>query len=316
MMDENCIMGLEALPEAVRSCVLTIGNFDGVHVGHQRILARARSLAEAAGATAVAMTFEPPPDLVLRPADPPQRILPAEQKLRLLRAAGAEAVVVARADDALLSMRPAEFIEHVIVRRFAPRHVVEGPNFRFGRRRSGTVETLRQAGPSWGFEVHVAEPVVVDLGGSAETVSSTLVRGLVMAGRVADAATCLGRPFALYGRIVSGLHFGRILEFPTANLSSGEQVCPGDGVYAGRAAIGATTYPAAVSIGTKPTLTDGSEAHRCIEAFLLNAEGDFYDEDMALSFVCRLRDQERFDGIEALRAQIDKDVARVREICG
>lgn len=316
MTEDRCILGLDPLPDALRGGVLTIGNFDGVHLGHQRILRGARELAGEAGLPVVAMTFEPPPDLVLRPEDAPQRLVPPEEKRRLLRAHGADWVVTVPAEPKLLAMEPAEFTEKVIARRLAPRHVVEGRSFFFGRGRSGTIETLREAGPGAGFQAHVAEPVTLALDGREQVVSSTLIRGLVAAGRVEDAGRCLGREFTLYGRVVPGRRVGRALEFPTANLSPGEQVRPGDGVYAGRAAIRGLSYAAAISVGTQPTLTGGGDAHWAVEAFLLDAEGDFYDEAMALGFVRRLRDQRRFDGVEPLRAQMSEDVARVRQICG
>jgi riboflavin kinase/FMN adenylyltransferase len=142
-------------------------------------------------------------------------------------------------------------------------------------------------------------------------VSSTLIRRLVAAGRVEDAGRCLGRAFALYGRVVAGAGVGRTLGFPTANIAAGEQVCPGDGVYAGWAEVEGRRYAAAVSVGTRPTFEDSS---RTIEAFLLDASGDLYDRDMVLGFVRRLRDQRRFDGPEALTVQMAKDVEEVRRI--
>jgi riboflavin kinase/FMN adenylyltransferase len=296
--------------------VLTIGNFDGVHLGHRRIVELARTLAgeRGGGRAVVAMTFEPPPDLVLRPENPTQRVVPPAVKGRLLLEAGCDYVVTAKADRALLGLEPAEFIRQVIVGRFAPRHIVEGPNFFFGRRRAGDIETLRSAGAAAGFEVYVAEPVRLELGAALghEVVSSTLIRRLVAAGRVQDAARCLGRAFALYGPVVAGAGVGRKLGFPTANIAAGEQVCPGDGVYAGWAEIEGRRYAAAVSVGTRPTF--GEDVSRTIEAFLLDASGDLYDRDMVLGFVRRLRDQRRFDGPEALTAQMAKDVEEVRRI--
>jgi len=313
-MDERCISGLESLPAAARSCVLTIGNFDGVHVGHRRIVEAARALADRQGGAVVAMTFEPPPDLVLRPDDAPQRLVPPGVKCELLREAGCDWVVTAKADRALLALEPGEFVEQVIVRHFAPRWIVEGPNFSFGRARAGSVDALRQAGASAAFDVHVAEPVALELSDGREIVSSTLIRSLVAAGRAAEAARCLGRDFALYGRVVPGEGLGRKLQYPTANLAPGEQICPGDGVYAGLAELAGREYAAAVSIGTKPTFTDGQAGERTVEAFLLDASGDFYGAAMKLSFVRRLRDQRRYDGPEALKAQLARDVERVREI--
>ena len=312
VMDKRCIEGLASVPPAARGCVLTIGNFDGVHLGHRLILETARGLADAEDLMVVAMTFDPPPDLVLRPSDPPRRLSPHEQRTRLLLAGGADMVVTARTDTELLAMEPAEFIERIVVGHFQPRHVVEGRNFFFGRGRAGDIDVLVAAGATRGFAAHVVEPVTVELAEGPRTVSSTLIRGLVADGRVADAARALGRQFAVFGPVVRGAGHGRILDFPTVNFDPGRQVVPADGVYAGLAGIAGRRYPAAVSIGTRATLGAGP---RACEAHLIGAEGDFYGERLELRFVRRLRGQEKFDGPDRLRDQIAKDVERVREIC-
>jgi len=312
MADTRCIQGLERVPASAGGYVLTIGNFDGVHLGHRLILQRARALADAEGAPLAAMTFEPPPDLVLRPQDAPQRITPLGPKCALLRKAGADWVLVARADRAFLAKSPADFIDEIICRRLSARHVVEGDNFFFGHDRSGNIDTLRLAGSKKGFLVHVVEPVAMELPEGPQRVSSSLVRRLVAAGRMEDAARCLGRPFALYGDVVSGQGHGRLLDFPTANIQPDQQVVPADGVYAGKAWIGEAAFKAAISVGNKPTL--GPAAGTCVEAFLIDARGDYYGREMSLSFHARLRGQERFQDAPSLRAQIAKDVQRVREI--
>jgi len=311
-MDERCVTGLEAVPAAARSGVLTIGNFDGVHVGHRRIIAMARERADADGCPVVAMTFDPPPDLVLRPADAPERLTPAAVRAALLREAGCDWVVTARADPALLGLTPEAFVEQVIVARFAPRYMVEGPNFRFGRQRGGDVDFLAREGARRGFDVRVAEPVRLAVAGEERVISSTLIRRLVAEGDVSAAARCLTRAFTLHGQVVPGEGIGRTLGRPTANLSPGEQVCPGEGVYAGRARVSGREYAAAVSVGTRPTFTAGDPAGRVIEAYLLDASGDFYGRRMALSFVRRLRAQRRYDGPAALQAQMARDVENVR----
>ena len=310
-MNDRVIQGLDSLPASVRAGVLTIGNFDGVHLGHQRIIATARALADAEGLAVVAMTFEPPPDRVLRPADVPQRITPPEEKARLLLAAGCDRVVFARSAPGLFDMTGQEFIKRVVVGRLGPRHVVEGRNFFFGRRRGGNTETLRAAGEAAGFGVHVAEPVLVDLSDGRDRVSSTLIRRLVAGGRIEDANRCLGRDFALYGGVVAGRQRGRLLDMPTCNLDAGEQVCPSDGVYAAGAEVGGRRFPAAVSIGARPTF---GQSDRAVEAHLIGAAGDFYEQYLALHFFRRLRGQVRFDGPEALRRQIKKDIESARRI--
>jgi len=299
--------------DKLRGCVLTIGNFDGVHLGHTRIIQTARALGQAHRAPVAALTFEPPPDLVIRPDDEPKRLTPHEEKCRLLLAAGCDYVITARADRRLLSMSADEFILIVIVARFAPRHLVEGENFFFGRGRSGSIETLRAASIRAGYTLHVVAPAMVELAGGPARISSTLIRGLVAAGDIEQANRCLGREFALFGRVRAGEGRGRLLEYPTANIAPAGQVCPADGVYAGRAEVAGVTTAAAISIGAQPTFGPGRK--RSVEAFLLNAGGDYYDERMVLSFHRFLRPQRRFDSAEQLKAQMAKDIERVREIC-
>lgn len=312
-MDNRCINGLDSLPAAARGCVLTIGNFDGVHVGHQRIMEISRSLAD--GGSVVAMTFDPAPDLVLRPADAPLRVVPQAVKRRLLLDAGCDFVVTVPASIEMLSMTPDDFAQRIIIDAFAPRHVVEGPNFFFGRKRSGSIDTLAEIGRHAGFEVHVAEPVHLELCDGRHLVSSTLIRHLVTEGRLADAELCLGRAFTLYGRVVRGRGIGRVLEYPTANLRLGDQVIPADGVYAGLAEVRGETCAAAISIGTAPTFRSEAQGIRTVEAFLLKPPGDLYDADMTLAFARRLREQRRYDSPEALKAQMALDVEQVRQIC-
>ena len=312
-MSDRCIQGLDSVPEAVRGCVLTIGNFDGVHVGHRHILTAARSLADRRGREVTAMTFDPPPGLVLRPTGVAMRITPALQRCDLLRQAGADRVVTADTTGDLLEMGPQEFIDRVIVAVFAPCCIVEGESFFFGSGRQGTIDLLRRAGAAGRFDVHVVEPMMTEIDGAPRWISSALIRELVAAGRVEDAGRYLTRPFTLYGPVVAGCGRGRALDYPTANLDPAGQIAPADGIYAGRADVCGRSFPAAISVGSNPTFGPG---RRTVEAFLLNAEGDFYDETMALSFIARLRDQERFEDVSALKARIAQDVQRVREICG
>ncbi|MBI5722683.1 MAG: bifunctional riboflavin kinase/FAD synthetase [Planctomycetes bacterium] len=305
------IRGLENVPAGLAGCVLTIGNFDGVHVGHQSIIARAASLARSDGQAVTVVTFDPPPDLVLRPDDVPEQLTAIGRRCELLGQAGADTVVLIRATRQLLDMPAEQFIEEVILDRFRPRHVVEGPDFFFGRSRAGNVALLGRAGREKGFQVHVVEPLSIDLPEGSPRVSSTLIRRLALEGRVEDAARCLGRPFELTGLIVAGQRQGRMLEFPTANLESPGQVVPGDGIYAGLASIEGASYPAAVSIGVKPTF---GPSPRTVEANLIDAAGDFYGKAMTLHFFRRLRGQVKFESVETLKAQITRDVEDAKKI--
>ncbi|MGC9455064.1 MAG: riboflavin biosynthesis protein RibF [Phycisphaerae bacterium] len=312
---DNSVIRLSAdspAPRWARGCALTVGNFDGVHAGHQRMIRLARSLAAPSADVVVVLTFDPLPERILRPESAPPLVVPPERRFELLRLAGADLVLVVAPDRDLLEMAPEEFIEK-IVDPLRPQWMVEGPDFRFGRDRGGDAALLQELGGRHGFEVCIAEPATVDIDACEQRISSTLVRELVADGRVEDAARCLDRPFAMHGRVIHGAGQGRVLEFPTANLPIGECVVPADGVYAAQAELPGGTYAAAVSVGNKPTL---GPAPKTVEAFLLDAEGTFYDEQMHLWFLRRLRDQRKFSGIDELKAQIAKDVHRVREICG
>ncbi len=300
--------------------VLSIGNFDGVHRGHRAILDAARRRAAAAGTQVVAMTFEPHPSALLTPDRVPATLTPLEYKLELLEGAGVDAAVIVQTTPAFLAIPAEQFVTDVIVKRFHPIAVVEGPTFGFGAHRRGNVRTLAAAGAQHGFEVQVVEPVRVALGGHPETiVSSSLVRHLLTSGTVDGAALCLGRPYALFGRIERGSGRGRTIGFPTANLSVGSQLIPGSGVYAGRAHLSgsgassaaAAPIAAAISVGKNPTF-DATQL--TVEAFLLDFDGDLYGQLIRLEFLAWLRSQQKFDSPEALSEQIQRDVAATRQI--
>ena len=312
-MTFRLIDGLANFPDECRGCVVTIGNFDGVHVGHQAILLAAREVADAAGAPLAAVTFEPPAGAVLARDHRLTCILPMDTRHRLLAEAGADVVIAVNTTPEFLSIPAADFVRDVLIARLAVRHVVEGRDFCFGYQRRGNVNTVRAMSAEGGFGVTVVPPVRLILPGHGNLrVSSSLIRQLIFAGEVAAASQCLGRDYTLEGRIVSGEKRGRVLQFPTANLAPAGVITPADGIYAARAHIAGKTFPAAVSIGSKPTF--GTNA-RAIEANLVGAEGDYYEQWMVLAFLQRLRDTVRFPDAESLRAQIAKDVERVRELC-
>jgi riboflavin kinase/FMN adenylyltransferase len=312
-MLEHWINGLENVPGDCRGGVVTIGNFDGCHLGHQQIIAAARALAAAEDLPVTAVTFDPPPDLVIRPDDAPQLLSPPAFKSQLLLDHGADWVVTIAATMDLLSMSPEAFIDEIIVGRFAPRHMVEGHDFFFGAKRAGNVELLAQAGSSRGFDVCVVDPITVEIDGESQRVSSTLVRSLVGRGDLPAAIACLGRPFTLFGQVVRGEGRGRQLGFPTANLDTGRQMPPADAVYAGAAYIGGEEYAAAVSIGTKPTFAQGPHT---VEVYLIDAPNtEYYGQLIGVALLEKLRDQIKYDSAEDLVKQMQKDVQRVRELC-
>lgn len=292
-----------------RGAVLTVGNFDGVHLGHQRILRTARALAHVSSSSVIAMTFEPHPLTLLRPEQAPARLTPWKEKTRLLARAGADAVVKLHTDWPLLSLSAEDFVREILVKRIHPSYVVEGPNFGFGRGRQGNVDTLKTLAERGGFQVKVVEPYRLTTGDETVTVSSTLIRNHLRDGNVAGATELLGRPYALIGRVVHGEAEGRKLGYPTINLELGDQLVPAEGVYAGVSEIDGHRRVAAISVGHRPTLGGNSLV---VEAFLLDESHDLYRKEARLEFDAFIRGQQRFESREALTNQIQEDIARVR----
>jgi riboflavin kinase/FMN adenylyltransferase len=302
---------VSSIPDKLRGAVLTVGNFDGVHLGHQRILRTAHALAKVTNAAVLAMTFEPHPISILKPDRAPARLTPWDEKLGQLERAGADAVVRLESDWPLLSLTAEDFVRQVLVRRIHPSYIVEGPSFGFGRDRKGDVGTLEAMSARGGFQVRVVEPYRIHHAGEEPiTVSSSVIRQFLLAGEVEKAAACLGRLYRLVGTVVHGAGDGRKLGYPTINLDVGGQLIPAEGVYAGAAHITGLRRPAAISIGRRPTL-GGRDL--VVEAFVLDESGDWYAEHAALDLTVRLRSQIKFSSREELTRQITHDIECVRE---
>ena len=293
-------------------CV-TIGNFDGVHLGHQALLSRAREVAGASGEV-IAVTFDPHPMRLLRPEAAPQTVQTPSERREALLGAGATSVRVLQVDRALLDQDAATFIRELHAE-LGFQAIVEGPDFRFGKGRKGDLALLKAEGEKAGFRVEVVDPVDVRLAdGGTAAASSSLVRWLLSQGRVDDAARVLGRAYAFSGLVVRGDQRGREIGWPTANVEFGERHIPMDGVYAGLATLpDGTRARAAISVGTKPTFGD---AERTVEAFLLDRQMplDRYGWTLRLEFTNWIREQARFDSLEPLLAQMRRDVVRTREL--
>ena len=297
--------GLESFAAPAAGIALTIGNFDGVHLGHRRLVELGRTVAQA-GQPVGAMTFEPHPSEVLAPHRAPPRLTTAAEKLALLGQAGADAVIVLRSDRALFDTPAEAFIERLAAT-CRPRHVVEGRSFRFGHGRAGSIDTFSAHGQRLGFAVHEAAPVVVE--GAA--VSSSAVRAALLEGRGAQAGAMLGPPHRVVGTVGRGAGRGAGIGFPTANLDDVRQLVPGHAVYAAVAQLeDGRRLRAAVNVGPQPTFEQ--QAAR-VEAHLLDFAGDLRGRRVGLWFIARLRGQERFAGVEALVGQLRTDVARSRE---
>ena len=303
-------------------CILTIGNFDGVHVGHQEILRTAGRIARDRGTEMAVMTFEPHPVAILYPDQAPGVLTPLSLKLHLLQDYTDNCIMVLEDNRDLLHLSPEDFVDEFLMTAIQPATLVEGDDFRFGAGRAGDVKTLERLGREKGFGVVIVPPKQIELAtGQTLRVSSTIIRYMLEGGHVADAAVALSRPYRLIGPIVSGWGRGRKLGFPTLNLGQTSQIIPAEGVYAGFVEVAATEQellpkherlPAVFSIGQAKTF--GDEHPLLIEAHLLVENvGDMAGKWMAMDFAQRLRSQHKFGSPQELAAQIAKDCQAARD---
>jgi len=291
-----------------RPTAVAIGNFDGLHRAHRALLGQCLAAARSFQGDAVALTFDPHPTRVLAPERASPLLVSLDRKLELLATTGIDAAVVQRFDLAFSSQSPEEFVEQV-VRGLRAREVFIGHDFRFGRNREGTAAGLQALGPAHGFTAHILE-AVTDEDGLA--ISSSGVRRALAAGDLSLAARLLGRPFDLDGLVVRGFQRGRTIGFPTANLATPTEALPADGVYAVRVRLldtpGDSTHPGVMNLGSRPTLRAG----RSLEVHLLDWSGDLYGRTLRVEFVTRLREERRFEHLDALKAQIALDAEAAR----
>ena len=300
--------GLEPIPGGWGRCVLTIGVFDGVHRGHQQLIARAVEEAAKREVPSVLMTFDPHPAEVVRPGSHPAQLTTLRRRSELVEELGVDVFCVLPFTPELSRMPADEFVHEILVERLHVAAVMVGENFTFGHRAAGDVELLRQLGRRFGFVAEGLGLVSTD----SLTYSSTYIRACIDAGDVVAAADALGRPHRLEGIIVRGDQRGRQLGFPTANLSIPRYAAvPADGVYACRFVHRGRPLSSAVSVGSNPTF---SGRERRVEAYVLDQNTDYYGENVGLDFVERLRDMVRFDTAEQLQAQIADDVTQTRRV--
>ena len=288
--------------------VLALGNFDGLHRGHLKVVERVKRGAAEHGGIAMAMTFDPHPPRVVRPDKAPPLLMTKDQRLDALGRAGIHCVAVVRFTRELSHWDPETFVRTVLVEWLRVSEVWVGANFLFGHERSGNFTTLRTLGQRYGFRAEKIDPIRY----KEFVVSSTRIRRLVAEGRMDEAAALLGHPYSLAGTIVEGRRRGREIGFPTANLQTANELIPPNGVYATTLTIDGIVHAALTNIGLNPTFGDCTTA--TIETYVLHYDGDLYGRAVQLGFVQRFRDERRFDDVDALKAQIEADRRRAERL--
>ena len=306
-------------PVAAKGGAVTIGNFDGVHRGHEAIIQQVRKLADEVSGPAVVFTFDPPPSQLLRPEFAPASLTGMERRTELLRKLGIDFVIVYPTTNQLLNLEPEQFFESVVVRALNAKAIAEGENFQFGRHRRGNIAMLKQLCDKHHLQFSLLQPQQ-DQG---EWISSTRIRSLIESGNIAGANRLLIEPYRISGIVVHGAKRGRTLGFPTANLENIPVLCPPPGVYAGRvASCGANTgnshatpcpvnLPVAINIGPNPTF---GEARLKVEAHIIGFDGNLYDREIAIELLANLRQIKKFESKDQLLAQLALDVDQAKEI--
>ncbi|MHB8655419.1 MAG: bifunctional riboflavin kinase/FAD synthetase [Terriglobia bacterium] len=297
------IHDLNVLREPISASVVTIGNFDGVHLAHQELLRKVVESARAAGAISAAITFHPHPSKILTPDRAPKLLTSLPQKTQLIEKLGIELLVVLPFTSELSHLKPADFVRDVLGGRLRPQSIYVGPNFRFGHRQSGDVKLLADLGRQQGFDVKVLPMLEV----RGQRVSSSRVRELLATGSVTAAGRILGRPYSSAGAIVTGLGVGRKQTVPTVNLAPIEEQLPGTGVYITRTRLGSTQHESVTNVGYKPTF---GKHQLTVESFLLNFTTEGEISEMEVEYLHRLRDEMKFPDPVTLKTQIQKDVRR------
>jgi riboflavin kinase/FMN adenylyltransferase len=301
------VRGLQNIPKAARGCVLTVGNYDGVHLGHQQMIRAVKRRAAELSTAATVLVFEPSSKEFIDPDGAPARLTRWREKFAALQAIGVDRLVTLRFDEHVRAMTPQSFVDELIVGSLGARHVVVGDDFRYGREACGTIDSLRAAGREHGFGVEQMDPFILD----GVRVSSTAVRERLERADYAGAARLLGRPYRMTGRVAHGTELGRTLGFPTANLRLMRRKSPTWGVLAVRVyGIEAGALEGVASLGTRPTV-NGNEP--LLEVHLFDFSGDLYGRLIEVEFVAKLRDEVKFESLDAMMVQMKVDAAQARD---
>ncbi len=299
------IRHLEELPEDLRGGALTVGNFDGVHRGHARIIETLIAEARRVDGPAIVFTFDPHPVRLLRPKACPPPLTWTDRKAELLADLGVDAMISYATNEEFLRLTAREFFDKIIIQALSAQAVVEGPNFNFGKNREGNIQTLREFCEAAGRSLQVVAALQLH----GDTVSSSRVRKMIAAGEVELAVDLLTQPYRIRGMVTHGAGRGGKIGFPTANMDAIDTLLPSAGVYAGASQVQGKSWTAAINIGPNPTF---AEQRQKVEVHLLDFEGDLYSQPMEVDFHWRVRDVAKFDGVEQLTKQIDADIRAIR----
>ena len=295
-------------PSSQRTSV-TIGNFDGLHLGHRQILVDLIRTAAASGTASLVMTFSPHPLQILHPGKAPKLIIPTEDKIARIESLGVDYLLLVKFDEKLSRLSGESFIREILVGSLRVQHILVGHNFVFGHKRSGNVALLEELGQEFDYAVHVIPPVAV----RGSRVSSTGIRDLIRAGRISQANRLLGRYYTLHGRVVPGQGLGKTALFPTLNLETQNEILPANGVYATLALFEGRSHPAVTNVGTRPTVSGTSLS---VETHLLEHTPEAPPSTLELKFLHRLRNEHRFPSVDELKKQIAKDIQRTERFFG
>ncbi len=284
-----------------KNSVITIGSFDGIHLGHRRLMEMTKDSALELNSASVVLTFYPHPLKVIHPETKINLITTFEKKIELIEETGVDYLIYITFTPEFANMEPEDFVKNIIVKKLNPLKIIVGHDFGFGANKSGNIALLEKLSKEFGFELAVIEPVVID----NEIVSSTLIRRLVITGKVCAVKRFLGRDYSVHGRVVKGCGRGKQLGFPTANIIPEEELFPKDGVYVTQVRINDKTYDSVTNVGSNPTFND---VIRRIESYIFDFGEDIYDKEIEVFFLERLREEIKFDNINELEARIRKDI--------
>lgn len=307
-MQMDVIIGLEAFKKNYPETVLTIGNYDGVHLGHQKILAQVIQKAKEIQGTSIVMTFDPHPVKVLAPERDIRLLTTSEEKTRLIEAAGIDVLLFINFNREFAGMLPDDFVQTVLVEKLRVREIIVGTNYTFGKQKKGTIDLLRRRGEKYGFEVKAVRQVMVH----GNIVSSSAIRSLLLKGAVAEAANYLGRPYSIEGKVIKGKGRGQsLLHVPTANITSPVEIAPREGVYAVRIGLKGKMYDGVANIGKNPTFGNQEVSY---EVHIFNFSGNLLGRDLRMNFIDRIRGERAFPDVDKLVTQIRQDMDTAREI--